>query len=60
MTASGWRGGYWDERCEVSYDYAGRAISNAAYTFNGYTGPWPNLRSPRVRVDGLVVTVSFL
>lgn len=55
-----WAGGYWDGRCEVSYDYAGRTVADSARSFNGYAAPWPNLRSPRMRASGLVVTISFL
>lgn len=43
-----WLGGYWDWWCEVSYDYAGRAINKYEYTFNGYTWPGKGLRSPAV------------
>lgn len=32
-----WLGGYWDNRCEVSYDYAGRAIRTYGFTYNGYS-----------------------
>ncbi len=53
-----WLGGYWDSRCEVSYDYAGRTVSDPTRSFNGYAVRWPNLRSPRVQVSGLVSTIS--
>ncbi len=43
-----WLGGYWDVACEVSYDYAGRAIKTRAYTFNGYTDQHENLKTPDV------------
>lgn len=55
-----WSGGYWDARCEVSYDYAGRTIASPDRAFNGYAAEWPNLRSPRIHVSGLTLTVSFL
>lgn len=41
-----WLGGYWDVGCEVSYDYAGRAIKTYDYSYNGYTGKYPNLQTP--------------
>ncbi|MDC7824808.1 hypothetical protein PQS90_06590 [Pseudomonas sp. BLCC-B13] len=43
-----WLGGFWDWRCEVSYDYAGRAIKTYEHTFNGYTAEFPNLENPRI------------
>ncbi len=43
-----WLGGYWDAWCEVSYDYAGRAINQYEYTFNGYTWPHRGLDTPEV------------
>jgi hypothetical protein len=43
-----WLGGYWDGWCEVSYDYAGRAIKTYRYTYNGYTWYPKSLRTPRV------------
>jgi Rieske Fe-S protein len=43
-----WLGGYWDWRCEISYDYAGRAINSDKYTFNGYTWSDRGLESPKV------------
>lgn len=43
-----WLGGYWDWRCEVSYDYAGRAIDSYKYTFNGFTWPGRGLITPTV------------
>lgn len=55
-----WLGGYWDPHCEVSYDYAGRTIATYSRAFNGYTGEWPNLQSPHVRVSGQTLTISFL
>lgn len=47
-----WSGGYWDPHCEVSYDYAGRAIRGIGYTFNGYAREVPNLAKPKFRVVG--------
>ena len=41
-----WFGGYWDGWCEVSYDYAGRAIKTWEYTFNGYNFQHKNLKVP--------------
>lgn len=43
-----WLGGYWDQSCEVSYDYAGRTIKTYEYTFNGFTGQFENLQTPSV------------
>ena len=43
-----WLGGYWDDWCEVSYDYAGRTIKTYAFTRNGYNAELPNLHSPEV------------
>lgn len=43
-----WLGGYLDWRCEVSYDYAGRAIKTYEHTFNGYAAEFPNLDTPRI------------
>lgn len=43
-----WLGGYWDGQCEVSYDYAGRAIKTYQYTYNGYTWEAEGLRSPEI------------
>jgi Rieske Fe-S protein len=43
-----WLGGYWDGWCEVSYDYAGRAIKTWEYTYNGYTFQHENLKVPTV------------
>lgn len=43
-----WLGGYWDYMCEVSYDYAGRAISRYEYTYNGYSWPHDSLYRPKV------------
>lgn len=43
-----WLGGYWDPICEVSYDYAGRAITNYKYSFNGFVGQYHPLRTPLV------------
>lgn len=47
-----WLGGYWDPACEVSYDYAGRAIKNGEFTFNGYNMEYPNLDVPRFKRHG--------
>lgn len=55
-----WLGGYWDPICEVSYDYAGRAISTHNYTFNGYDAKFPNLKVPSVRLVGDTAIVSLL
>ena len=55
-----WYGGYWDHSCEVSYDYAGRAIKNHKYTFNGYTKQVENLQVPSVfhkTKNGYVVSI---
>jgi Rieske Fe-S protein len=55
-----WQGGYWDSWCEVSYDYAGRAINKYEYTFNGYTWPGEGLRTPAVfRKAGTKYVVSI-
>ena len=43
-----WLGGYWDNWCEVSYDYSGRAIKTYGYTYNGYTWNQKNLKTPSV------------
>ena len=43
-----WLGGYWDNWCEVSYDYSGRAIKTYNYTYNGYTWNQKSLKSPSV------------
>jgi hypothetical protein len=43
-----WYGGFWDNWCEVSYDYAGRAIKTWKHTFNGYTFQHENLKVPSV------------
>ncbi len=43
-----WLGGYWDARCEISYDYAGRAIRNPRYSWNGYSRDVANLAVPAV------------
>jgi Rieske Fe-S protein len=43
-----WLGGYWDGWCEVSYDYAGRAIKTWKHTYNGYTFQHENLKVPTV------------
>lgn len=47
-----WLGGFWDPNCEVSYDYAGRAITQHEFTFNGYNVPFPNLKPAQIRVRG--------
>lgn len=55
-----WFGGYWDPSCEVSYDYAGRAIKTYEYTFNGYTMKVENLKKPSVfhkTKNGYVVSI---
>ncbi|QSP94194.1 hypothetical protein LPB19_13490 [Marinobacter salinisoli] len=46
---SKWYGGYWDHSCEISYDYAGRAIKDYPYTFNGLDDRAENLSSPAVK-----------
>jgi hypothetical protein len=43
-----WLGGYWDPVCEVSFDYAGRAITSYKYSFNGFIGDYPHLNTPLV------------
>jgi Rieske Fe-S protein len=43
-----WLGGYWDNWCEVSYDYSGRAIKTYNRTYNGYTWNQKNLKTPSV------------
>ncbi len=43
-----WLGGYWDNLCEVSYDYSGRAIKTYGFTYNGYNSYKNNLISPKV------------
>lgn len=45
-----WLGGYWDVSCEVSYDYAGRAIKTYEKTYNGFNPKVRNLDSPSVEV----------
>ncbi|TAH45434.1 MAG: hypothetical protein EYC71_06465 [Gammaproteobacteria bacterium] len=54
-----WLGGYWDPACQVSYDYAGRAIKSHRFSYNGYVAEVPNLEAPRFRrVDNkLIVTL---
>lgn len=54
-----WLGGYWDPICEVSYDYAGRAIKSYEFSFNGFVGEYPNLNSPLVvKITGNKLKVS--
>ncbi len=43
-----WLGGYWDPLCEVSYDYAGRAIEESTYSFNGFPWSGEGLKAPAV------------
>lgn len=43
-----WFGGFWDNNCEASYDYAGRAIKTYELTFNGLNKQFDNLHSPSV------------
>lgn len=55
-----WAGGFWDGHCEVSYDYAGRAIKTYRFTFNGYRAEHPNMDSPTVlqkQGNGYVVSI---
>lgn len=55
-----WYGGFWDYSCEVSYDYAGRAMKTYSYTFNGFTGQFENLSTPsifRKGSNGYVVSI---
>ena len=55
-----WNGGYWDVACEVSYDYAGRAIKTYEKTYNGYIAQVKNLGVPIVSVlhnKKIVITV---
>ena len=56
-----WLGGYWDWRCEVSYDYAGRAIKTYEHTFNGYAAEFPNLDIPRIfkKQNGKIVVSIY-
>jgi len=53
-----WLGGYWDPICEMSYDYAGRAIATWEYSGNGFVSPYENLASPSVKFfrDSLVIS----
>ncbi len=46
--AAQWLGGYWDQQCEVSYDFAGRAIKTYGFTRNGYKQKHPSLESPTI------------
>lgn len=55
-----WLGGYWNPWCEVSYDYAGRAIDSYEFTFNGYHGRFPNLERPKLKFFGNSVIVQLL
>ena len=55
-----WLGGYWDPRCEVSYDYAGRALRRWEFSYNGYADELPNLRKPNVKISGRTLVVSLL
>ena len=43
-----WQGGYWDVTCEVSYDYAGRAIKDSRHSYNGYHEKVDNLAMPEL------------
>lgn len=43
-----WLGGYWDPVCEVSFDYAGRAIKTYEYSYIGFVGDYPPLETPLV------------
>lgn len=54
-----WLGGYWDPRCEVSYDYAGRAIRSPDRAFNGFAPEVPNLRRPQIETLGDTLLVSL-
>ena len=55
-----WLGGYWDPTCEVSYDYSGRAIKEWRFTFNGYTGSYPGLSKPCLRITDGNIILSLL
>lgn len=57
---SKWFGGYWDYSCEISYDYAGRAIKTYNYSYNGFNGKYENLHSPsifRKAKNGYIVSI---
>lgn len=56
-----WHGGYSDTNCEVSYDYAGRAIKEYMYTYNGFVERLRNLEVPDVKLKSkkLLVVTTF-
>ncbi|MCV6637885.1 hypothetical protein [Candidatus Albibeggiatoa sp. nov. NOAA] len=55
-----WLGGYWDNWCEVSFDYAGRSIKNPNMTLNGFVWNNEGLPSPSVELkDGNKLVVSL-
>jgi hypothetical protein len=42
-----WKGGYLSLPCDISYDYAGRAIKDRDFSYIGYGGNFANLQAPR-------------
>ena len=58
-----WLGGYWHWTCEVSYDYAGRAIKTYRYTHNGFNPQYENLETPTIlekRGDYFLISSRWL
>lgn len=47
-----WLGGYWDPMYDSCYDYAGRTIHDAEYTYNGFNMNVPNLTPAHVELLG--------
>lgn len=53
-----WKGGFLSMPCDISYDYAGRAIKSVKYSAIGYAGEFENLKSPYpIRVKDGVISI---
>jgi hypothetical protein len=54
-----WQGGF-SNSSEVSYDYAGRSLSESRLTFFGYAPDVPNLNARHIELEGSDITVRLL
>ena len=54
-----WKGGYYTIPCDISYDYAGRAIQNREYSYLNYGGVYENFEVPsKVNISDNELRVS--
>jgi hypothetical protein len=52
-----WLGGFAHPTCEISYDYAGRAIANADFSKYGLASNYRSMRRPELKIENNLLVI---